>query len=83
MATLKWQRSRILQAVVLSKTGGSRGRSRRHGWVQAVAHPRSKDKGSLLCVSVRADRYGDRDAEYVRTGDTVNQGAAIGVPENQ
>ena len=28
-----------------------------------------------------ANRYGDRDAENVRTGDTVNQGAAIGVPE--
>ena len=27
-----------------------------------------------------ADHYGDRDAEYVRIGDTVNQGAAIGVP---
>ena len=52
--------------------------------VAAVAPPPSGNLlthvGSLLCMSVRANRYGDRDAEYVRTSDTVNQGAAIGVP---
>ena len=55
--------------------------------VAAVAPPPSGNllthMGSLLCVSVRADYYGVRDAENARTSDTANQGAAIGVPKNQ